>query len=119
MLEHSPFLQPDEYLDERGRLQVLEAGRSLPFTPIRVFWIDRVPDGAVRGGHAHARCTQALFCVAGSLTVWLGDEPIRLSAGAAGVLLQPGCRVSMSNWSDDAVLLVLADELYDPDEAYD
>lgn len=47
----------------------MEAEKHVPFPIRRVFFIYNLPDGAVRGGHAHKALHQFLVCVNGSLSV--------------------------------------------------
>lgn len=98
---------------ELGYLTVIE--KVLPFEVKRVYYIYQAK--GVRGGHRHKKTVQALVCVAGQCKihcnngktkedVWL-DNPNRL------LILEPEDWHTMSEFSADAVLLVLASELYD------
>ncbi|MEK9177347.1 MAG: FdtA/QdtA family cupin domain-containing protein [Patescibacteria group bacterium] len=100
----------------RGSITVFE--RGLPFSVKRVYAIHGVTDlRAVRGGHAHKKNDQALFMLKGALTLNLDDgviqESVRVAAGEAGVLLRPMLWHSMSDFTEDAIALVLASEPYD------
>ena len=107
-----------EYQDKRGCLDVVEFASCLPFNPERLFWIHCVPDGERRGGHAHWTCHEALFPASGSVKVKIEDEngqteSIHLSSGDDGVIIPAGAWCELSDFTNDAVLLVLASEPYD------
>jgi UDP-2-acetamido-3-amino-2,3-dideoxy-glucuronate N-acetyltransferase len=68
--------------DPRGSLVAIEHGKDLPFRPQRTFLIYGVPEGQVRGEHAHLECHQLLIAVQGQVTVVVDD-----GVGCQGVLL--------------------------------
>lgn len=107
-------------LDHRGSLVVGELPSSLPFEVKRFFYVSNVPEGEPRGIHAHKECHQFLVCVAGSVKAMVDDGESRevhtLEAGGPGLHMPPltwGCQYE---YSADAVLLVLASNLYDSDD---
>lgn len=101
----------------KGVLSVAEGGEYLPFEIRRAYWIYRVPYGETRGGHAHKNLSQVLIAVSGSFEVTLdnGNDTRRvlLNNPAEGLLLLPGIWRTLENFSNDAVCLCLASELYD------
>jgi dTDP-4-dehydrorhamnose 3,5-epimerase-like enzyme len=103
--------------DARGSLVALEGGQDLPFEIRRVYYIFGTKPGVVRGRHAHRALRQVLICVSGSCTISLDDgrakSDISLSAPDVGLYIGPGIWREMSDFSPDAVLLVLASEHYD------
>ena len=48
-----------QFIDDRGALNVLEIARDLPFDCQRILYTYTVPEGSVRGAHAHKRCEQS------------------------------------------------------------
>ncbi len=46
------------FADDRGALNVLEISKELPFGCQRIFYTYTVPQGSVRGEHAHRTCHQ-------------------------------------------------------------
>jgi dTDP-4-dehydrorhamnose 3,5-epimerase-like enzyme len=109
-----------EIVDSRGSLIVGEVGRQLPFQVNRVFMVSQVPTGEPRGIHAHKECHQFLVCVSGSLKAMVDDgntrEIVELSSPNLGLHMPPltwGCQY---DYSEDAVLLVLASHGYDPED---
>ena len=103
--------------DERGQLVALEEFKDIPFQIKRVYYMyDTVP-GVVRGHHAHKSLEQILICIHGSCKVKLdnGTEQkiIPLEKPYEGLYISNDMWREMYDFSSDAVLLVLASELYD------
>ena len=73
-----------------GELMVMESGKQVPFAVARVFTV-RADAGAVRGQHAHKRCTQFLVCVQGEIAVECDDGAAKtqylLDSGGKGLLI--------------------------------
>jgi dTDP-4-dehydrorhamnose 3,5-epimerase-like enzyme len=100
-----------------GNLIALEEGRNLPFDVKRVYYIFGTEKDIVRGRHAHKKLKQLLICVSGSCVIdtedsnrncqsWQMDKPDQ------GLLVEGLVWREMRDFSKDAVLLVLADNLY-------
>lgn len=105
------------FTEVRGCLTVVE--EVLPFVIKRVFYIYRVDD-SVRGKHRHHKTIQAAICIKGSCTIHndngkVGEEFLMDSPEKCLVLYQEDFH-SMSNFSQDAILLVLASEKFDPQD---
>lgn len=94
-------------LELRGTLTAVEFA-TLPFAPKRMFWIQDVPPGAVRGNHAHRTCSQQLFVMSGSVTV----NTLPMTAGGR-FYLPPLTWTTLEHFSADAIVLVLCSEPYD------
>ena len=110
-------------VDERGLLAVGDVGGAIPFDVRRVFTVSGVPADAVRGGHAHRECHQLLVAVKGSVRVNIrdsaGSHSVMLSNPAVGAYIPPGVFAQQAQFTDDAVLMVLASHPYDPDDYID
>lgn len=106
--------------DERGALSFAEVGRELPFVPQRYFTIQAVQRGEVRGNHAHRTLHQFIVCLHGSCTLQLDDGRARdqlvLDSPAVGVHVHPGTWCTLTGFSSDGVVLVLASARYDADD---
>jgi acetyltransferase-like isoleucine patch superfamily enzyme/dTDP-4-dehydrorhamnose 3,5-epimerase-like enzyme len=104
--------------DLRGRLSVGEFPAQIPFTPKRYFVVFDVPGKDVRGEHAHKQCHQLLICLRGSVSVVVDDgaasEEIVLDEPNIGLHVPPMIWAVQYRYSSDAILLVLASEIYDP-----
>jgi dTDP-4-dehydrorhamnose 3,5-epimerase-like enzyme len=88
----------------------------LPSDIKRVFYIYGA-EQATRGGHRHHKAWNALICVAGSCSVYTynGEQEtdILLNDPKKCLILEPSDWHVMSQFSADAVLLVLSNEPYD------
>lgn len=103
--------------DERGRLVALEGDKSIPFEIKRVFYIFGTQQGVPRGDHSHYKTKQYLITVSGSCKVTLDDgkskKTFDLDSPDKGLFQDALTWGTMHNFSDDCVLLVLADDYYD------
>jgi len=106
--------------DLRGSLCVAQKGDHIPFNPQRVFFVFGVPDGQVRGEHAHKECHQFLICLRGSVKVIVDDGEKRggvpLDQPDQGLYLKPGVWGVQYDYSPDAMLAVIASDVYDEDD---
>lgn len=103
--------------DERGSLIALEAERNVPFPIARVYYIFGTQPGAERGFHAHRDLYQLAVCVRGSCAIKLDDgrnrQEFRLDRPDLGLQIGPLIWREMREFSEDAVLMVLASAPYD------
>lgn len=104
--------------DSRGSLVALEQERNVPFEIRRVYYLFGTRDDVHRGQHAHRRLNQLAVAVRGSVTVLLDDgrgaTEVRLDDPAQGLLMGPMVWRDLYDFSDDCVVMVLADQYYDP-----
>lgn len=100
-----------------GDLSVAEIGKHLPFVVRRYFLVYGVPPGETRGKHAHRAQHQYMTCVSGSchVTVENGHQfaELRLDSPRLGLYVPPMIWSTQSEYSADAVLLVLSSDVYD------
>jgi UDP-2-acetamido-3-amino-2,3-dideoxy-glucuronate N-acetyltransferase len=106
--------------DLRGALTFGEVGQHLPFEVKRMFVIFDVPSKDVRGEHAHRELHQFLVCVKGSCAVVLDDgsarDEVMLDTPTIGLHIPPMVWGVQYKYSEDAVLLVLASDVYKTDD---
>jgi acetyltransferase-like isoleucine patch superfamily enzyme/dTDP-4-dehydrorhamnose 3,5-epimerase-like enzyme len=116
-VEGARLIQLPKIVDLRGSLTFGEYDKHLPFHPKRYFVIFDVPSLEVRGEHAHRKQHQFLVCLKGSCSVVLDDaqtrEEIVLDKPNLGLYLPPMVWGIQYKYSADAVLLVLASDVYD------
>jgi UDP-2-acetamido-3-amino-2,3-dideoxy-glucuronate N-acetyltransferase len=102
--------------DLRGSLTFAEYGQHLPFEPKRFFVVFDVPTVEVRGEHAHRELHQLLICLKGNCSVAVDDgqhrDEVILDRANVGLHLPPMIWASQYQYSQDAVLLVLASDIY-------
>lgn len=96
-----------------GNLFIAEAREQIPFDIKRVYFINTLANPkAVRGKHAHRKLQQAIFCINGAFSLHLDDgeqkQRVVLNDPARGILLGPLLWHTMSSFSYDCVILVLA-----------
>jgi len=98
----------------------LTASENLPFEIKRFFLVFDVPSREVRGEHAHRECHQFLLCTHGECRVIADDgherEEIVLDSPSIGVHIPPMIWATQYRYSADAVLLVLASDVYKPED---
>lgn len=103
--------------DSRGNLVSLESLRNIPFEIKRIYYIYGNKDNIARGFHAHYKLQQVLICINGRCKIKLDNgnisQSIELSTPNEGLLIDSCIWREMYDFSSDAVLLVLASELYD------
>jgi acetyltransferase-like isoleucine patch superfamily enzyme len=106
--------------DSRGSLSFAEINQSLPFQPNRYFVIFDVPHQEVRGEHAHKKLSEFLVCIKGSCNVLIDDgynrEEYVLSSPSKGFLISPMIWTVQYKYSSDAILLVLASDVYESED---
>jgi hypothetical protein len=93
---------------------------SLPFNPERIYWIQDFTSKAVRGNHSHKNLTQVFIMVEGSMHLEIYEGPksrsYEFTRKSTPLIIGPGTWRIMSNASSDAVLLVIADRPYEPED---
>lgn len=103
--------------DDRGQLVALEEFKDIPFDIKRVYYIYDTKEGVRRGFHAHKNLEQILVCVSGSCKIMLDNgtekEDVLLDNPCEGLYISNDIWREMYDFSPDAVLLVLASEMYD------
>ena len=103
--------------DDRGQLVAIEEMKDIPFEVKRVYYMYDTVNSAVRGKHAHKSLEQVLICVSGSCKVRLDDgmgdvSEVILDRPNLGLYISNDMWREMYDFSDDAVLMVLASEYY-------
>jgi acetyltransferase-like isoleucine patch superfamily enzyme len=114
------LIELPKIVDLRGSLTFGEIGQQLPFMPKRYFVVFDVPSMEVRGEHAHRELQQFLVCLKGSCAVMVDDgksrDEIILDKPDFGVYLPPMIWGIQYKFTADAILLVLASDVYDADD---
>lgn len=103
--------------DDRGQLVALEENKEIPFDIKRVYYMYDTGEGVRRGFHAHKCLEQILICVHGNCKILLDNgtekEIVPLDKPYEGLYVANDMWREMYDFSPDAVLMVLASELYD------
>lgn len=111
------LIQFQSHGDERGSLVSLEQNKNIPFDIKRVYYLFDTKDKVRRGFHAHKKLKQLAVVLKGSCRFLLDDgaEKIELLLDnpAQGLFIESFVWREMFDFSDDCVLMVLADSVYD------
>jgi len=103
--------------DDRGMLIALEQNKEIPFAIKRVYYMYDTLADVTRGYHAHKSLEQILICVHGSCKIRLDDgrekAVVNLDKQDVGLYIANNMWREMFDFSSDAVLMVLASQVYD------
>ncbi len=106
--------------DARGQLVALEEDKDIPFRIKRVYYMYDTVKGVVRGKHAHKSLEQILVCIHGSCKILLDDgrekKVVPLEKPYEGLYVSNNMWREMYDFSEDAVLMVLASDYYDEED---
>lgn len=113
---HSFALHANE---KSGNLVAIQ-DTDLGFSIKRVFFISNVTDAmATRGHHGHRNTNQFLICIKGSCHVTVNnEESFPLTDPTKGLFLPRNHVVVMSDFTPDALLLVLCDQYFEDDQVF-
>lgn len=105
--------------DPRGNLAILQANASLPFEPARAYWINDVPAGEMRTGHAYHSSRELIIALAGSMQVVtqsLDGEISRftLHRPDQGLFIPSMTWRELTDFTTNSVVLIVSDSLYNP-----
>lgn len=106
--------------DERGSLIAIEEGLDIPFSIKRVYYVFDTLKNVHRGFHSHKKLEQILICVSGSCKILLDDGKeksiVNLDKNDEGLYIGPDMWREMFEFSENAILLVLASEVYEEND---
>ena len=106
--------------DRKGNLSVVENRITVPFDVKRVYYLYDVPGGESRGAHAHKELSQLIIAANGSFRVTLDDGNVKrsfiLNRSYQGLYVKPGIWRNLDDFSSGAVCMVLASEVYQPED---
>lgn len=119
-MEKARIIELPQHFDPRGNLAVIEECDSVPFKIERVHWIYDVPGGGLREGHAYRRNEEFIIALSGSFDVNLrtaeGMERYSLNRSYFGLYVPPMTWRELTNFSTNAVVLVLSSTKYDEND---
>lgn len=120
MVQNVSLTEFPVHKDNYGSLVPVETFGNIPFGIKRVYYIFDVENGQRRGFHSHRDLHQALVCVHGKVTILVKtpfeEDNIVLDDPTKALLIGPMVWREMYDFSEDAVLLVLASEHYTPSD---
>ncbi len=117
---HYKVIETVAFGDETGRLISFEKGSNCPFDVKRAFYIFDATSDKVRGQHANRNSEFLMTAISGSCKVKIDDgktkEIVELDTPYKALYLDKMIWKDMYDFSDNTILLVLANTLYDKDE---
>lgn len=121
-VEDSRLVILPKFTDGRGDLSFVESNIHIPFEIRRVYYLYNVPEGEGRGHHGHRKLQQLILPVSGSFNVLLNDgkntKEYELNRPNIGLYVPPGMWRELTNFTTDAVCIVLASEYYDENDYF-
>jgi dTDP-4-dehydrorhamnose 3,5-epimerase-like enzyme len=114
MIEGYKIVQIPRISDNRGSISFAEVGQLLDWSAQRVYWLYDITQE--RGGHAHKKLKQFMFCVHGSLDVILDDginkESVLLDSPDKVLIIDKPLWREINNFKNNPCLVVLASDVY-------
>lgn len=111
------FIQFQTHGDDRGSLISLEQEKNIPFEIQRIYYIFNTKEGVRRGFHAHKKLQQIAIVISGSCRFVLDDGKERIDIlmdnPGQGLYIDSFIWREMYDFSEDCVLLVIADKRYE------
>jgi dTDP-3-amino-3,4,6-trideoxy-alpha-D-glucose transaminase len=106
--------------DATGVLGVAEASRHFGFPARRFYFLTDLKEEAVRGGHAHRTLKQCFICLRGAVTIEVEKRGrrsrFRLDHFKTALVLPAGYWRELREFTDDALIAVLASAEYEADD---
>ena len=106
--------------EEHGSLNVIEENKNIPFKIKRIFYEYGANRNIIRGNHANKNSRFCFIALSGSCDVivedGIGKTIYHLDKPNKVLYLDNMVWKTMTNFSEDCVLLVLSDCFYDKDE---
>lgn len=103
--------------DERGSLVAIEGGVNIPAEIARVYYLFETKKGVSRGFHAHKELNQWVICLNGQCKMIIDNgyerREVVLSRPDEALYLGSMIWREMHDFSEDCVLMVIADKHYD------
>ena len=105
---------------ERGNLTYIEKDLHIPFGIKKTSWIYRVPGDTAMKGYAYKNQENFIIPLSGSLDVVLDNgrekENFQLNAANKGLYIPAGNWIQMSNFSTNAMVMVLGSAANDKED---
>lgn len=106
--------------DERGKLVSLEHTGVIPFEIKRIYYLFELDPSLRRGFHAHKKLSQVIFCINGSCNIKVDNghstEELFLDSPEEGFLIKGNIWREMYNFSQDCILVVVANAVYEEED---
>jgi hypothetical protein len=118
--DHPRIISLPCHNDVRGLLTVLESDIAVPFQIRRVFFIEGIPPGTTRAGHAHRTTEELIVALTGVIDVSLeyhaGRHNYRLSDSGQALYVPRKSWLDLNFPESGSTCLVLASQPFDEDD---
>jgi dTDP-4-dehydrorhamnose 3,5-epimerase-like enzyme len=119
-LERCRLIELPVVANPQGNLVFAEAEAHVPFPIARVFYVHDIPLGAVRGGHAHFKLEEVVFCLEGSLEMVVDDgvsrHTYRLQDPRLGLYVPPMVWHDIDAFAEGTVYMGLTSTAFEEDD---
>ena len=119
-LEMVTMIDFETHQDERGSLVAIESSKNIPFDIKRIYYLFKNNPSQTRAKHAHKKLKQVYIEMSGSCKIRLDDgekqEVVTLDKANVGMLFNGLVWREIFDFSEDCVLMVLADEFYEEED---
>jgi len=109
------FIKIKKIIDKKGDILPIEYNK-LPFKIKRTYILNNMPKNIIRGGHAHKKLNQIIFCLAGKIKILLkggGDtKQFIITPDTNAIWLKSGIWREIKNLNKNTVIMVLASDNY-------
>lgn len=106
--------------DPRGNLSIIEQCKEIPFDIKRVYWMYDIPGGVSRGSRALKATDEFIVALSGSFDAEIDDGKecmtFTLNRSYLGLYVPKGLWRTMTNFSTNALALVLSSTDYSDDD---
>ena len=116
-MQQPKIIELPKISDPRGNLSVIEEFKDIPFKIERTYWIDDVPGGEARGGHAFRKNEEFIIALSGAFDVIVDDgenkQTFTLNRSYYGLYVPAGLWREMENFSTNSLALEFGSTHYD------
>lgn len=120
MISNCYLVEFPKFSDARGNLCAIEAQNGLTFDIKRVYYLYDIGSVETRGYHAHKELEQLIIPISGSFDIYIDDgfenKKFKLSQPNEALYVCPMIWREISNFSNGAVVLVLASSAFDEND---
>lgn len=119
-MDEPKIIKLNNIINEDAGLVIAQNDRSIPFELKRVYWFYQVPEGQLRGHHAHRKNKKILVCNHGIVEIKLEDTTGKiyeflLDKPYEGLFVPP-FYWGTYKFKNNATMISLASELYDEED---
>ena len=119
-VEDVKIVELPRFLDARGNLSFVEQLNHIAFEIKRTYWIDDVPGGEARGGHAFKQNEEFIVALSGAFDVIVDDgnnkKRFSLNRSYYGLYVPAGLWRTIENFSTNSLALEFGSKHYSKED---